>query len=218
VTATDPPTDAVTAVVFDGAGWPLQPLLDASRLTAGDLAAELRLSGTTVRNAARRGLNDRQADEWAIRLGLHPLLVWGWAWIDPAATALKPAAGRLADALRARIARGELRPGDRLPGVHALAEQSGFGSKTVVRALDELRAEGLVVGGIGRGRPATVATTVPAPSATSCTACGRAIEPGEEHYPHRPYCTTAAQGWCDCDQAAHPECCPTCAGGGSWTA
>jgi hypothetical protein len=88
----------------------------------------------------------------------------------------------------------------------------------VVRALDELRAEGLIVGGIGRrGHPATVASTVPTASAT-CVACGRGIEAGEEHYPHRAYCTMAAQGWCDCDQAAHPECCPTCAqGGGSWT-
>jgi hypothetical protein len=214
VTATDTP-DVVTSVVLDGAGWPLQPLLDASGLTVGQLAAELGLSGTTVRQAARRGLSDRQADEWAIRLGLHPLLVWGWAWIDPSANALRPAASRLADALRARIARGELCPGERLPGVHVLAEQSGFGSKTVVRALDELRAEGLVVGGIGRGRPATVASTVPAPGPAICVACGRGIEVGEEHYPHRPQCTMASRGWCDCDQVAHPECCPTCAGGGS---
>jgi DNA-binding transcriptional regulator YhcF (GntR family) len=214
VTATDT-ADAVTSVVLDGAGWPLQPLLDASGLTARRLAAELGLSGTTVRQAAKRGLSDRQADEWAIRLGLHPLLVWGWAWIDPSANALRPAATRLADALRARIARGEVHPGERLPGVHVLAEQSGFGSKTVVRALDELRAEGLVVGGIGRGRPATIASTVPANSAATCVTCGRAIEEGEEHYPHRPHCTMASHGWCDCDQAAHPDCCPTCAGGGS---
>jgi hypothetical protein len=214
VTATDT-ADAVTSVVLDGAGWPLQPLLDASGLTARRLAAELGLSGTTVRQAAKRGLSDRQADEWAIRLGLHPLLVWGWAWIDPSANALRPAATRLADALRARIARGEVHPGERLPGVHVLAEQSGFGSKTVVRALDELRAEGLVVGGIGRGRPATIASTVPANGAATCVTCGRAIEAGEEHYPHRPHCTMASRGWCDCDQAAHPECCPTCAGGGS---
>jgi hypothetical protein len=208
-------TDAVAAVVLDGAGWPLQPLLDASGLTPTRLAGELGLSGTAVRRAARRGLTDRQADEWAIGLGLHPLMVWGWAWIDPNASALRPAAARLADALRARIARGELRPGERLPGVHALAGQSGVGSKTVVRALDELRAEGLVVGGTGRGRPATVASTVPAAGAAACVACGRAIEAGEEHYPHRPHCAMASHGWCDCDQAAHPECCPTCAGGGS---
>jgi hypothetical protein len=219
VTAADTTTDASTAVALDGAGWPLEPLLEAAALTAGRLAGELGLSGTTVRRAARQGLTDRQADEWAIRLGLHPLLVWGWAWIDPAASALKPAAGRLADALRARIARGELRPGERLPGVHVLAEQSGFGSKTVVRAFDELRAEGLLVGGIGRGRPATVASTVPAPGAATCVSCGRVIEAGDEHYPHRPYCTMAVEGWCDCEAAAHPECCPTCAqGGGSWTA
>jgi Bacterial regulatory proteins, gntR family len=212
VTAADS-TDAVTAVVLDGAGWPLQPLLDASGLTPTRLAAELGLSGTTVRVAARRGLSDRQADEWAIRLGLHPLLVWGWAWIDPTASALRPAAARLTDALRERIARGELGPGERLPGVHVLAREWGFGSKTVVRALDELRAEGLVVGGTGRGRPATVASTVPTGAATCC-ACGRVIEAGEEHYPHRPHCTMATHGWCDCDQATHPECCPTCAGGG----
>jgi hypothetical protein len=217
VTATDTP-DAVIAVALDCAGWPLEPLLDASGLTASGLAAELSLPTTTVRRAARRGLSDRQADEWAIRCGLHPLLVWGWAWIDPAASALRPAAARLADALRARIARGELAPGQRLPGIHVLAQQSGFGSKTVVRALDELRAEGLVVGGIGRGSPATVASIVPAFQGPACVACGRAIEAGDEHYPHRPYCTMAAQGWCDCDQAAHPECCPTCAGGGPWTA
>jgi hypothetical protein len=196
-------------------GWPLQPLLDASGLTASRLSLTLGLSGTTVRLARRRGLTDAQADEWSIRLGLHPLLVWGWAWIEEAnSAARRPAHVRAAALLRDRVARGELRPGDRLPGVHALARQLGVGSRTMVRALDELRAEGLVVGGVGRGRHARVASTVPT-GATSCVACGRVIEAGEEHYPHRPFCTMASHGWCDCDEAAHPECCPSCAGGGS---
>ena len=195
-------------------GWPLQPLLDASELTPSRLSLTLGLSGTTVRLARRRGLTDAQADEWSIRLGLHPLLVWGWAWIEEAASAgRRPAHVRAAALLRDRVARGELRPGDRLPGVHALARELGVGSRTMVRALDELRAEGLVVGGLGRGRHATVASTVPVAGAATCVACGRGIEAGEEHYPHRPHCTMAARGWCDCDEAAHPECCPTGASG-----
>lgn len=197
-------------------GWPLQPLLDAAGLTASRLSLTLGLSGTTIRLARGRGLTDAQADEWSIRLGLHPLLVWGWAWIEEAAwAARRPAHVRAAALLRDRVARGDLRPGDRLPGVHALARQLGIGSRTMVKALDELRAEGLVVGGTGRGRPATIASTVPGAGAASCVACGQAIEPGEEHYPHRPSCTLATHGWCDCDQAAHPQCCPTCARGGS---
>jgi hypothetical protein len=199
-------------------GWPLQPLLDAVGLTASRLSVTLGLSGTAIRIARQRGLTDAQADEWAIRLGLHPLLVWGWAWIEEAASAARrPAHVRAAALLRDRVARGELRPGDRLPGVHVLASQLGVGSRTMVRALDELRAEGLVVGGRGRGPRATVASIVPAAGAASCVACGRAIEAGEEHYPHRPYCKMASRGWCDCNAAAHPECCSTCAGGGSWT-
>jgi hypothetical protein len=209
VTATD--TTATTEA--DVAGWPLQPLLDASGLTRTALAARLGVSGSTVLAASQRGLTDRQADEWAIRLGTHPLLVWGWAWIEEAGAA-QPAYARAADRLRERIARGELRPGDRLPGIHSIARQLGVGSKTAVRAVDELRAEGLVVGGRGRGNHATIAATRPIGPA-GCVTCGRPIEPGDEHYPHRPHCTMAAQGWCECDQAAHPECCPTCAGGGS---
>ena len=210
MTAAD--THAPASADIAGGGWPLQPLLDASGLTRSRLAAELGLSGTTVRQTARRGLNDRQADEWAIRLGLHPLLVWGWAWIEEAAAVRRPASARCADRLRDQIARGDLRPGDRLPGVHALARVWGVGSKTVVQALDELRAEGLVAGGQGSSRPATVTATVPAGPA-ECVSCGRSIAPGDEHYPHRVHCTMAARGWCDCGEAAHPECCPTCATG-----
>jgi hypothetical protein len=193
-------------------GWPLRPLLDASGLTARRLAGELGLSGSTVRIAARRGLSDRQADEWAIRLGMHPVFVWGWAWIEEAENAPRSAAAGLADRLRERIARGELRPGQPLPGVHALARQCGVGSKTAAQALAELRAEGIVVGGTAGPTPTTVASTVPTGPA-SCLACGRAIEAGSEHYPHRSSCTFARRGWCDCDTAAHPECCPACAEG-----
>jgi hypothetical protein len=210
VTATETRT-AELAAESRSAGWPLQPLLDASGLTRSRLAVELGLSGVTLRTASQRGLNDRQADQWAIRLGLHPLSVWGWAWIDNAADTAPTAAARFADVLRGRIARGELRPGDQLPGIHALARSGGVGTKTAAHALDELRADGLVVS-TAPNRPSVVASAIPVGLA-SCVICGQGIGPGEEHYPGKSHCTMAAHGWCDCDQATHPECCPSCAAG-----
>ncbi|HEY1119917.1 MAG TPA: hypothetical protein VGE43_19535 [Acidimicrobiales bacterium] len=59
--------------------WPLQPLLDASGLTRGQIARAVGVSGSTVVYAATHGLTDWQADAWANRLGLvHPAVVWGW--------------------------------------------------------------------------------------------------------------------------------------------
>jgi DNA-binding GntR family transcriptional regulator len=46
--------------------------------------------------------------------------------------------------LRDRIASGELRPGDLLPTAAKLAVQHGVQVKTVRRATDVLRAEGLI--------------------------------------------------------------------------
>jgi hypothetical protein len=208
VTASDA-THAAPAVSVAGR-WPLPPLLHACGLSRRALARQLAIGPAAVSAAGRRGLSDAQADEWAIRLGLHPLLVWGWAWIDEA-PATGPAHARFAQLLRDQIERGDLRPGDKLPPVHVLARRWGVGSKTAAKAIAELRAEGLVVGG-GRGWPHLVASPLAAGTA-ACVVCGRPIELGEEHYPHRPHCALAARGWCDCDATAHPECCPTCAQG-----
>ena len=210
MTATGPDT-AVRPGEPGGTGWPLRPLLDATGLSRSRLAVALGLSGVTLRTASQRGLTDRQADQWAIRLGLHPLSVWGWAWIDKATATAPTAAARFADVLRGRIARGDLRPGDKLPGIHALARSGGVGTKTAARALDELRAEGLVVS-TSSNRPSVVASAIPVGLA-SCVICRQRVSSGDEHYPHRPSCTMAAHGWCECDQAAHPECCPSCAAG-----
>ncbi len=211
MTATDTSTIAVDDPA-DGPGWPLHPLLDACQLTATAMGRRLGVSGATVSRAARYGLNDHQADEWAIRLGLHPLMVWGWAWVDPSAQARgRPSYARVAVGIRQAIARGELAPGDPVPSVKALADRWGVATGSVAQALDELRAEGLITGG-GRGRRNLIASSLELGS-TNCVVCGRAIAIGDEHYPHRPHCTMAARGWCDCDQAAHPECCPTCASG-----
>ncbi|MGO9782898.1 MAG: winged helix-turn-helix domain-containing protein [Streptosporangiaceae bacterium] len=47
--------------------------------------------------------------------------------------------------LRAQITSGELAPGDRLPSITSLAQQYGVAMTTVRKALDALKAEGLVV-------------------------------------------------------------------------
>jgi hypothetical protein len=188
--------------------------LDASGLTGRGLARHLSVDPRKVPIARRDGLSDTQADTWAIRLGRHPLIVWGWAWIEAAHLPAGPAHVRLAAVLRNQIDRAELAPGDQVPSVAAIAQRWGVGPKTAAHAVAELRAEGLVVGGGRRGRPNVVAPTVPGGPA-HCAMCGRSIHLGDEHYPHRPACTLAAHGWCDCDQAAHPECCPSCARGES---
>jgi DNA-binding GntR family transcriptional regulator len=58
---------------------------------------------------------------------------------------------RVADGIAARIRRGEFRPGDRLPGEHALAEEYQAAVGTVRRAMVELRKRGLVETLWGKG-------------------------------------------------------------------
>lgn len=63
--------------------------------------------------------------------------------IDPDAD--RPAYRQLADALRARIEAGELRPGWPLPAEQTLIGEYGVSRATVRRAVEDLREEGLVV-------------------------------------------------------------------------
>lgn len=65
--------------------WPLDALLRAAGIkTTTELAKRLRVSGTTIKDAAARQLTDERADSWAIRLGLHPAEVWpDWWAYDP---------------------------------------------------------------------------------------------------------------------------------------
>lgn len=209
-------TPATTAAAYlddadrpagQGRRWPFQPLLDATRLTATELAVELAINGSEITRAALHGLSDLQADRWAIRLGFHPVLVWGWDWIDDALASASPRT-LLADDLRRQIEAGELRPGDPLPPVKELAHQWCVSDRVVTGATDELRREGLVTDP-GRGKRPVVLDPVDA-EPRPCSECDHPIEPGIEHYPHRPGCVRAAVGWCDCDHPTHPECCPTC--------
>lgn len=58
---------------------------------------------------------------------------------------------QIAEALRARIRRGEWAPGERLPSIPALAQIFGVAKQTVQRAIDQLRVEGLLITKPGTG-------------------------------------------------------------------
>jgi GntR family transcriptional regulator len=63
----------------------------------------------------------------------------------------RPAYQQIADALREQMRDGTYPPGTRLPSESELRERWGVASKTVRAALDQLRAEGLVMGRQGVG-------------------------------------------------------------------
>jgi DNA-binding GntR family transcriptional regulator len=56
-----------------------------------------------------------------------------------------------ADWVAAKIASGELAPGQRLPSERDLAIEGGMGYQTARRAVRELRDRGLVVARVGKG-------------------------------------------------------------------
>src|SRR5512136_1565966 len=58
---------------------------------------------------------------------------------------------QVADAIRQKILRGELKPGDRLPSVRAMKAKWGCTVGTVQRAYQELAAQGLVTSHAGQG-------------------------------------------------------------------
>ncbi|SIT71185.1 GntR family transcriptional regulator [Microbacterium sp. RU33B] len=72
--------------------------------------------------------------------------------IDPSSD--QPLFAQLAASIRADAATGALRPGDRLPAARDVADALGINLHTVLRAYQELRAEGLV--DLRRGRGAVV--------------------------------------------------------------
>lgn len=199
--------------VGDRRRWPLAPLLDVSRLSRSRFVREVGASAHALSIAERRGLTDVQADTWSIRLGLHPILVWGWAWIE-AADACGPAHQVVADHLRSRIESGELRPGDLVPTARSLGERFGVSRAAAARATAELRSEGLLTG--GRGSPNRVASAGastgggPFPSLPPCAECGMPLDEGVEHDTHEPGCGGPGDEWCACDRRVHAACCPTC--------
>jgi len=62
-----------------------------------------------------------------------------------------PLSQQLAALLRAEIESGARAPGSRLPTINELASEHDIATATVVKALDILKREGLVVGYSGHG-------------------------------------------------------------------
>ncbi|MDI3384727.1 PLP-dependent aminotransferase family protein [Streptomyces sp. B-S-A8] len=73
---------------------------------------------------------------------------------------------RIADAVAADIARGRLRPGDRLPPQRLFARRRRIAPSTASRVYGELVRRGLVVGEVGRG---TFVRAVPEPTGRALT-------------------------------------------------
>lgn len=63
----------------------------------------------------------------------------------------EPPYQRIAASLRERIESGELRPGDALPSINRIAQEWGCAKTTAAKALNMLKAEGLVRGVQGWG-------------------------------------------------------------------
>jgi DNA-binding transcriptional regulator YhcF (GntR family) len=184
--------------------------LDAAGVRPAGLARRLGVAGTMVTAAARDGLSDVQADTWAIRLRIHPLLVWGWAWVEAADRAPgRPAYARLATALRNEIDRGTYRPGDHLPPAKVIAARWGVATRTATMAVAELRAEGLVVGGGRKGSRPLVAVTSDATDAGSARLTMPVVSGAQHDRPRAP------RDRCDGDDGTHPERFPSCAAGAS---
>jgi len=69
--------------------------------------------------------------------------------IDPNSS--EPIFGQLVFQVKARIARGELEPGDKLPSVRELAKDLAINPNTVARAYEALESEGVIVRKQGSG-------------------------------------------------------------------
>lgn len=81
--------------------------------------------------------------------------------IDPSLN--EPLFAQIAASVRGDLARGSLKPGDRLPSARAVAAQLDVNLHTVLRAYQELRDEGVVDLRPGRGTVVTGAAGVIGP-------------------------------------------------------
>lgn len=61
---------------------PLAPLTRLANESHSGLARRLGVSRPNVCRASREGLTINLADRWAIALDLHPVTVWGDAWLE----------------------------------------------------------------------------------------------------------------------------------------
>ncbi|MEU6247618.1 GntR family transcriptional regulator [Glycomyces sp. NPDC047010] len=97
-------------------------------------------------------------------------------------TPQEPPYRQIAAELRAGIAAGELRPGDRVPSVRQIAQRWGVAAATATRVMAVLRDEGLVTTKVGAGtvvsdRPASAPSPSPAVPAPAAAAGRRGVLP-----------------------------------------
>lgn len=64
--------------------FPLQPLLDATRLTIEEIADCTGRQADTIRDYLDRGMTFRAADQLACSLGWHPGCIWPDYWTEDA--------------------------------------------------------------------------------------------------------------------------------------
>ena len=95
---------------------------------------------------------------------------------DPVATT--PRYRQVADGIRAAILDGRLRPGARLPGTRALADQLGVVRNVVAEAYGALAGEGYVEARYGSGTYVSVALPYDLGQPAAVVASGAAPEPG----------------------------------------
>jgi len=62
--------------------YELEPLLTAYGKSWRKFREATRTNTQTLHQAAKNGLTAEQADRLAIRAGLHPIEVWGHAWLS----------------------------------------------------------------------------------------------------------------------------------------
>jgi DNA-binding GntR family transcriptional regulator len=130
------------------------------QITTGSLApgmpvpSEATLSRTygVVRNTVRRALAALEADGLIRTQPGRGRVVLDPAEPAPAAGERVPEYRRIATALRASIAAGELQPGDALPSEAALVTAYGVSRGTARQALADLEGAGLIESHHGKGR------------------------------------------------------------------
>ncbi len=86
------------------------------------------------------------------------------AGVPGATRADEPQYRRIAGLVRARIAAGDLRPGERVPAIRALSAELGVGRHTIEEAYAELTAEGLLESRQGHGTFVALPWSSPVPA------------------------------------------------------
>jgi DNA-binding GntR family transcriptional regulator len=118
----------------------------------------------------------------------------------------RPAYLQIADALREQLRSGHYPPGARLPSERELIERWGVSSRTIRVAVDQLRAEGLVVSYQGRGvfvREQTVPRRLSTDIATNVgwyhTLARQGLQPAGQTTVTRAPCPPEAAEWLGID-------------------